>query len=509
MSDAVYVRTVRDISLDALERVAYQNARVTLDEALLSDVEAAHQAFLRYLDAGGSCYGVTTGFGALAGTEVPPEARGPFQRRALLGAAAGTGPPIPAQVVRGMLLVRLVNFLSCRSGVSAALCRFVVDRLNEGFTPWVPSRGLSTAGEIIPLAHLAQTFVGEGFLLGPNGERIPAHRWFEERELRAYEPKMKEGLALIGGTASSPPYAYHAVRKLDAALHRHTLVASASIEALAAPLEAYAPEVDTLRPEPGIGRVNRSLRRMLEGTRIRRRAGQAPVSFRVVPHVHGAAMDALEAARQTLARELAGVSDNPIFLAGNPGRVLSSGTFHNQHLVNALEGLAPAMAHVGLLSVRRVHRLLDPRFSGLRPQLANTPGLDRGLVVVHKAMLAYAARLRLMASPTSLEQADASFGQEDAMTMIFPVIDRLLEIGDLLGMLAAHELYVALVALDERGELPGTTVEALRRRVRDVVPTYQGDRPYGPEIEALGALMQDPAFEPLLSGSREDGRNGE
>lgn len=489
MSGTVHLRAVPDITLDALERVAYQGARVTLDEGLLSDVEAAHQAFLRYLDAGGSSYGVTTGFGALAGIEVAPEARGPLQRRALLGAAVAMGPPFPAPVVRGMLLVRLVNFLSCRSAVSAALCRFLVDRLNEGFTPWVPSRGLSTAGEIIPLAHLAQTLVGEGFLLGPDGERVPAQRWFQERALRPYDPKLKEGLALIGGTAASPPYAYHAVRTLDAALHRHTLVATASIEALAAPLEPYAPEVDMLRPEPGIGHVNRIIRGMIEGTRIRRREGQAPVSFRIVPQVHGAAVDALKGVKDTLARELASISDNPIFLAGKPDRVLSSGTFHNQHLVNVLEELALAIAQVGLLSVRRVHRLLDPRFSGLRPQLASKPGLDRGLVVVHKAMLAYAARMRLLASPTSLEQADASFGQEDAMTMIFPVIDRLLEISDLLGILAAHELYVAMVAVDERDELPGAAVEALRRRVRGIVPKYEGDRPYGTEIEAVGALI--------------------
>ena len=32
------------------------------------------------------------------------------------------------------------------------------------------------AGEIIPLCHLAQTFVGEGFVLGPGGERIACRR---------------------------------------------------------------------------------------------------------------------------------------------------------------------------------------------------------------------------------------------------------------------------------------------------------------------------------------------
>ena len=62
-------------------------------------------------------------------------------QRALLARGAGTGPPLAPEVVRGALLLRLAGFLDGAAGVSPALCAFLADRLNDGWSPVVPSHG--------------------------------------------------------------------------------------------------------------------------------------------------------------------------------------------------------------------------------------------------------------------------------------------------------------------------------------------------------------------------------
>ena len=62
------------------------------------------------------------------------------------------------------------------------------------------------------------------------------------------------------------------------------------------------------------------------------------------------------------------------------GQFLSVGNFHNQHLVNQVEQVALALAHVGSLSERRLHRLLNPENSGLKCATggATRPGCRAG-----------------------------------------------------------------------------------------------------------------------------------
>lgn len=87
------------------------------------------------------------------------------------------------------------------------------------------------------------------------------------------------------------------------------------------------------------------------------------------------------------------------------------------------------------------------------------------------------------------------------MPMIFPVIDRLIEMAAIVRLMGAYELYAAMVALDQRGERAGAGVEALRALVREVVPPYEADRSYGPEVEQLDDLLQDARVATLAGGT--------
>ena len=482
-----------DLTLPLYRRIAEGRERIALSDDALERVERSRSLFLKHLESGASAYGVTTGLGAMAGHDLSQEEQALLPRHILLGRAAAVGPPFPVADVRGAMLIRLVQFLGGASAVSADLCRFMADRLNDGFVPCVPSEGLGMAGEIIPLSHLAQTFVGEGLLLGDRGERLAAADWFAERGIAPYQPKTKEGLSLISGVALAPAVALRHAASLRKTLFLATLTAAAAAEGIGASVEAYSQDVASLRPDPGLAEVATALRHLLAGSEIEREMRQPPISFRVVPQVHGSCLSATRRLEHAAVSEFSAIGDNPAFIADERsptyGRLVHSGNFHCAELTAAVEGAALAEAQVALLSERRLHRLLDSSFSGLSHQLARRPGLDAGLVILQKAVLGLTAKLRSLSIPPSLQHGESSFGQEDVMTMVFPALERLAEIGRLTRLATIYELYAALVAIDERGAKPGKGVAAILARVREEIPAYGGDRPYGADIERLAALI--------------------
>jgi histidine ammonia-lyase len=487
-----------DLTPASYDAIIWGGAKLALDPAALDRVERHRGQFLRHLDSGVICYGVNTGLGALAKQDLDADDRARLPRQILLGRAGAIGAPFKRTIVRGALLIKLAQFLDGSSAVTADLCRFLVARLNDGFTPYVPSEGLGMAGEIIPLCHLAQALIGEGFVLDAQDRRVTAVTWFQERGIAPYDPAAKEGLSLINGTAMGPAYAADLLRQLRRTLTAADLVAAASIDGLAAPLEPYDPGVADLRCDRGLAEANERLRELLLGSAITRQARQAPVSYRVTPQIHAVAEQALADLGDALADEMMSIGDNPAFIvddgaaeSGTGGRLLHCGNFHAAALTQAVEAAALAQMHLGLLAERRLHRLLDQRASGLAPQLAKQPGLDAGLVILHKAVLGFSAEMRALSVPPSLMYGDSSFGQEDVMTMLFPALDRLARIDGLNRRMLAYELYAALVAIDARDERPADAIDRLRQRVRAVIPAYAGDRSYGPEIETLLALLFD------------------
>jgi histidine ammonia-lyase len=479
-------------------RIVHEREKIALDGGALERAERSRTLLLKHLETGVVCYGVNTGLGAQSGIDLTTEEQALLPRHILLGRSVATGPAFPGAVARGAMLIKLAQLLTGYSAVSADLCRFIADRLNDGFTPYIPSEGLGMAGEIIPLCHLAQTLIGEGFVLGESGERVLAADWLRQRGVAPYDPKRKEGLSLINGIAVAPAAAFEVAARLRRTLSLATVTAAASVEGLGSPLEAFSQDVPDLRREAGLKDIAVALNDLLAHSRIERGTRQPPISFRIVPQVHGACLDAVRRLEHALVAEWRAIGDNPAFIADDTspafGRLVHSGNFHCAALTAEVEASALAVAQVALLSERRLHRLLDSRYSGLAPQLARRPGLDAGLVILHKAVLGLTAKLKSLATPLSLQHADSSFGQEDAMTMIFPALDRLAEINRLTRLVAVHELYAALVAIDQRGEEPGRGVAAVQAVVRGEIPVYEGDRSYGPELERLAALVEEGAI---------------
>src|SRR5215204_5250769 len=121
------------LDLDEYHRIVRDHEPLKLAAGLERHVEDRRRAMERFLAGGASAYGVTTGLGYLAARSIAAEDRLSLQRSIVVGRAVAVGAPLPEEVVRGALLLRLTGFLSGHAGVTPELCRFIADRLNDGW----------------------------------------------------------------------------------------------------------------------------------------------------------------------------------------------------------------------------------------------------------------------------------------------------------------------------------------------------------------------------------------
>ncbi len=481
------------LGLESFTRVSRERVPVEIAPAALERVAAGRAAMEAALERGEPAYGVTTGLGHLGARPVAPEDRLALQRSILVGRATGLGEPLPEEVVRGAMLLRLTGFLGARSGVTPGLCRVLAERLNDGWYPLVPDRPAGTAGETIPLCHLFQTLIGEGEVI-ERGERVPAAAALAGRGAAPYELELKEGLALINGAPLAPAQALPLVLRAGALLDQASLAGALSAALTGASPRPYSARVSGLKGDPGQARVQARLAGLLapvpppEGV-------QAPVSLRVLPQVHGAAHDQLDGLRAQLERELRAVTDSPLYLPAEgdePEGFYSSGNFHSQALCFWLDSVAVALAQVALLSERRLHRLLDGRFSHLPDQLSPDPGRGQaGVVALHKSVVGLSAENRLLAAPASLGAVDTSTGQEDVQSFASLAAAKLGRLLDNLELALAYELVALRQARALRPAAPlAPELAGLTEALAAVVEPVTRDRSLAPDVERVAALLR-------------------
>ncbi|MEQ8370228.1 MAG: aromatic amino acid lyase, partial [Alphaproteobacteria bacterium] len=403
-------------------------------------------------------------------------------------------------VARGIVLLRLHMALTAVSAVSADLCRFLVDRVNDRMTPWVPGQALGMDGEMIVQSHALTPIIGQGFVMTEDGGRQPAADWLAARAITPYRLQMREGLFLVSGHTASWARLRQVRRDVLDTAALLTMTASASIEGMAAMDQHYAAELEQLMPVPGLAPVLKAIRAYRAGSAIPTSSFQAPISYRTTPMIHGALLAAVAALDGAMAGELHSVDDNPLVLGDQSDglRLFHAGVFHNQHTANLVDGLAVPLTQLGLLSAHRLHRLLDPAETGLTRQLAARPGMDNGLIILHKAVIGLEPRLKALAAPFTIHTTESSLGHTDVETMIFPAIDRIAEMCSLLRRFALYELYTALAAIDQRQAKPGERIEAIRRIVRRRITPYKGPRQLGHDIDVLEEIAAAADFRCLV-----------
>ncbi len=440
-------------------------------------------------------YGITTGFGALATSHIGKSETETLQYNLLRSHATGVGVPMPDEVVRAMLLLRARTLAQGYSGVRPVIVVKLLELLDRGILPVVPSQGsVGASGDLAPFAHLALPLIGEGEVR-VDGEIIATG----DAGLEPIHLLTKEGLSLLNGTegmAAMGAIALHHARNLLAA---SDAAAALTVEALLGSARPFRPEVHALRPHPGQIASAERIARLIEGSPIIAshsddfdHAVQDAYSLRCAPQVHGAVADTLDHMERVLTIEMGSVVDNPIVFADR-GEVISGGNFHGEPLAFISDFATIATSELASISERRTDRILDPsRSQGLPPFLAANPGVESGYMITQYVQAALVAENKVLAHPASVDTVPTSAGQEDHVSMGWGAARKLLTVIENVRRVLAVEILCATQAIGYRAPLePAPGTGRLVEAVREKVPALHGDRSHSADIETVATMIEN------------------
>ncbi|CAN1559618.1 HutH Histidine ammonia-lyase [Caulobacteraceae bacterium] len=448
---------------------------------------------------GRTVYGVNTGFGLLAKKTIAPEQLAELQRNLILSHCCGVGAPLPDDVVRLILLLKIAGLARGFSGVRLQLIEMLMRLLALDILPVIPEKGsVGASGDLAPLAHLASPLIGVGELK-VGGEVVPATEGLKAAGLEPIVLRAKEGLALINGTQVSTALALKGL-VLGQRIFEAALVAGAlSVDALAGSDAPFDPRIHAARGQPGQIEVARRLRTLLDGSQIRASHAdcdrvQDPYSLRCQPQVMGAVLDLLENAQRTLLIEAGAVTDNPLVFA-ETGEALSGGNFHAEPVAFAADILALALAEIGSLSERRTALLVDPALSGLPAFLVAESGVNSGFMIAQVTAAALVSENKGLSHPSSTDSLPTSANQEDHVSMATYAARRLTQMAENAAAIVGIELLAAAQGIEFRRPLKSSgPLETAHARVRTVAAPWDRDRYFAPDIAGVTALVLQGAF---------------
>ncbi len=498
MDTAVVAVGTGPVTFAELVAVARDGATVTLAPDAVTAIERGREVVEKLAEQETPAYGISTGFGALATRHIPTEMRAQLQKSLVRSHAAGAGPEVEREVVRGLMLLRLSTLATGHTGIRRETAELIASLLTHGITPVVHEYGsLGCSGDLAPLAHCALALMGEGTVRDVDGALMPAGDALIAAGLEPVELAAKEGLALINGTDGMLGMLVLALTDLDVLLRTADIAAAMSVEGQLGTDRVFAPELQAIRPHPGQAASAANVVALLRDSGIvASHRGpdcnrvQDAYSLRCSPQVHGAARDTLEYGRTVASRELASAVDNPVVIGD---RVESNGNFHGAPVAYVLDFAAIVAADVASISERRTDRFLDKaRNAGLPPFLAHDPGVDSGHMIAQYTQAAIVSEMKRLAVPASVDSIPSSAMQEDHVSMGWAAARKLRRSVDGLTRVLAIEVLTAARALDLRAPLePSPATAAVIALLRGAGIEGPGpDRHLSPEIEAAFELVR-------------------
>ena len=458
-------------------------------------VDRSRETVLRALEDGKAHYGINTGFGILANKRIEAAQLAELQQNILLSHACGVGEPVPPEITRLMLQIKIHALGLGQSGLSRRTFDQLLAFEEKDLLSWVPSRGsVGASGDLAPLAHLCLPLIGRGEVWDSDRRgKIDALAALQAIGLQAIALEAKDGLALINGTQLMAAYGSFVLQRSCTLRKAADVIAAMSLDALQGSASPFDERIHRIRPHPGQVEVAKNIRQLLEYSEIldsHRNCGkvQDPYSLRCVPQVHGASRDALDFATGVVEIELNSVTDNPLVF--DDGDIISGGNFHGQPLALALDFAALALAEFAGISERRTYLLLEGH-DGLPKLLMEDTGVNSGFMIPQYTAAALVSENKVLCHPASVDSIPTSLGQEDHVSMGSISAIKLLAVLHNVEYVLAVELLTAAQALDFRLPLkPGSGILAAHRFLRERIPHAHRDYEVRNDVETCVGLLR-------------------
>jgi phenylalanine ammonia-lyase len=524
------------LTLEDVAAVARGGARVELSAApaVRGRIEATWQLNHDLMDEGVPVYGVTTGVGASVGHQIAADRAALMQKYLIRLNGCGTGPTLPPDYARAVVLVRANCFAKGHSAVRPLLIERLLDLLNHDYVPVIPEQGsVGASGDLIPGSYIGAALLGERTVTHVGAVMPSSAAW----EALGKEPLVldaKEGLALVNGTHLMTGIAALAVLDAELVARTANICTAMLCEALTGIVGAFDPFIQEAKSYPGQRQSADAIRAMLATSQLARpydqmvaeagRMGengyrelsvkiQDNYSLRCAPQCIGALFDTVTWARQWITTEINSANDNPLYDLEHR-RVHSGGNFSGFHVALAMDTLKTAVASIGDLLDRQFALMVDEKYSnGLTPNLiAPLPddhpekGIYHGFKVMQLAMSALAAEALNKCMPMTVFSRSTECHNQDKVSMGSIAARQARDVIEVVERCCAIHLLGACQAADLRGADKLGRTRAVYERIRGVSPFVERDRELDADIYAVAEMVHDGSLLAALEGTASDER---
>ena len=426
----IILEGLSDVNLDTAWQVGFENSTISFSNNVENCIENCRKAFERFLESDDAefVYGSTAAPGSRAKTPLSVKSKDELVKSQNLWApnSFGCGDNfVPEHGVRLILLARIASYIKGHGRVRLDTAKWVADLLTEPM-PRMPLDAATGPGEVMPLSWLYP-------------------------KLSEIDLADGEIMSLFNGSPCASGLVTDAALTATRRLRLCQQVFALSIEAVAAPLEAYDPALIQINTDPDYCDVLRQLNEDLANVpKLNRLPHQAPVSWRVIPTILATAHRAVKNARITADQSLQSILHNPVYLPPDSehpdGRTLSTGGFHNHQASRAIDVLNMANADICVLAAKQTSRLLDGAAFDLPKLLVPEDSGVIGTEFLAWSQTSHAERAQQAATPSllSIGLEDPGGGQSDIASPIFLAYERYMQVSDSVDA-ALATLSIALV----------------------------------------------------------------
>ena len=495
-----YVLKDNNISFNDIYSIVKQDLKLTLDKSVIDKINNSRK-FLedKITNTDNQYYGINTGFGDLHNVKINSDDLSILQSNLIKSHACGTGNRVGNEIVRLMILLKIISLSKGYSGIRLETVERLVFFYNNNILPIVYKYGsLGASGDLSPLSHLSLPLIGLGEVEFKN-DIYKTETILKKFKIEKIKLESKEGLALINGTQYMLASVIFSVIDSLRLSFFADKISSVSLDAFNCDLSPFNHLVSKIRPHEGQLNVSKIILTYLKGSQVNdleKEGVQDPYSFRCIPQVHGATRDTISYCIKIITTEINSVTDNPLIFS-KEDKIISGGNFHGQPLAFAIDFLKIAISELGSISERRVFNLMSGK-RNLPSFLSDNPGLNSGLMILQYTSASLVSSNKQYANPSSTDSITSSNGQEDHVSMGANGANQLRDIIDSLYDILAIELITASQAKEYNSYKSSNIINEFIDDFRKLVSKITNDRVLSDDIKKTANYLRDYKIEKLL-----------
>lgn len=494
------------MNLDVIESCLFSDSKVEVSEEIMENIKNCYD-FLEKYSSDKIIYGINTGFGPMAQWRVDDRYLTNLQYNIIRSHATGAGAPLEDVYVKAAMIARLGTFLQAKSGIHPEVVTLLVEFINRGIYPFIPEHGsVGASGDLVQLAHIALTLIGEG-KVHYKGEWRNSADVMKENGLKPFSIHVREGLSVTNGTSVMTGISIVNQIYAETLLDWATLASVWMNEIASSYDDLMAVALNECRRHEGQQVIAARMRSLAEGSQCLMKREhelydsghkeektfehkvQAYYSLRCTPQILGPIYETLANARRVIEEEVNSACDNPI-IDPETENVYHGGNFHGDYISLEEDKVKIAMVRLIMTAERQLNYLFHDRINdGILPPFLNLGvlGLNYGMQACQFTATSTTAESQTLAMPNYVHSIPNNNDNQDIVSMgtnTALLTRKVIENGYQVMAIQYIALAQAVDCLKIQDKLNPVS-KRIYDEIRAIVPVFVEDTPFYEEIEKV------------------------